>query len=346
VASAPWVTDLEGPPAERLPPVANLATDAERDDQSVSSLGDDGGLGCELDTEAAVLSARRAVWDEAEAWVTRAEALTRVLHRDHADNAMRGPNSETSSSDGQEAEDAGEAPGRSLLRGGRGQRASAGSSTAIRLDLPPFFSLAGPGGGFFDALEGDAASVGGGVADEEDALSASGASYESDSAWSSEYPSLDGDNLSQPSIDRPSSAASSPRSLHTSRSTGSRARRPPRSRAGGGGVPGGGFGATLPLSSEKPVLRGPAAEAAALERASLWAANVEGLAAERRARVWRADERRRAAYAKAATAGSSKARELRQREARAATAHASRQRASVSFAVNNNQKVRARGPKR
>jgi hypothetical protein len=312
----------------------------------VSSLGDYGGLGCELDTEAAVLSARRAVWDAAEAWVTRAEALTRALRRDHADNAMQGPPSETSSSsDGQEAEDAGEPPGRSLLRGGRGQRATAGSSTATRLDLPPFFSLAGPGGGFFGALEGDAASVGGGVADEEDALSASGAS-ESDSAWSSEYPSLDGDNLSQPSIDRPSSAASSPRSLHASRSTGSRARRPPRSRAGGGGVPGGGFGATLPLSSEKPVLRGPAAEAAALERASLWAANVEGLAAERRARMWRADERRRAAYAKAAAAGSSKARELRQREARAATAHASRQRASVSFAVNNNQKVRACGPKR
>jgi hypothetical protein len=309
----------------------------------VSSLGDYGGLGCELDTEAAVLSARRAVWDAAEAWVTRAEALTRALRRDHADNAMQGPPSETSSSsDGQEAEDAGEPPGRSLLRGGRGQRASAGSSTAIRLDLPPFFSLAGPGGGFFDALEGDAASVGGGVADEEDALSASGASYESDSAWSSEYPSLDGDNLSQPSIDRPSSAASSPRRLHTSR-----VRRPPRSRAArGGGVPGGGFGATLPLSSEKPVLRGPAAEAAALERASLWAANVEGLAAERRARMWRADERRRAAYAKAAAAGSSKARELRQREARAATAHASRQRASVSFAVNNNQKVRACGQKR
>jgi len=384
LASAPWATELENSsPLEQPPPLPSRGVKLQQQQaggfrtpvvKGNFDVDDDHLASGEVDTEAAVLLARRAVWDEAEAWVSRAEAvmLSRHCNTNTSSSGAPVPPPVTDYSSSEEKEFGGETSRFGVVAGASGNRNGEGSlsfrsvrnrqdiysdNPGIRLELPPFLEFAssssscssngsalGGGGGF----DGDHRSVRDDITeDDEDALSVSGIS-EAESAWSYEYSSLDGDDVSHlRHYDRPSSAASSPRSLQHARSTcssssGRRSRLQGSSRSRGRSIsmPSGGFGGTLPLSSEKPVLRGAAAEAAAQEKASLWAANVEGLAAERRARTSRAEERRRAAYAKASGASSFKAQQLQEREARAAVAHTSRQRASVSFAVNNNQKVR------
>ena len=389
LASAPWASDLEEKSPMEQPLRASRAVKPPRGfstpvgQSNNFDVGDDDVASEEVDTEAAVLLARRAVWDEAEAWVSRAEAVMQSRHcntNGSNSNSASVPQPTADYSSSEEREFGGEAPSSFGMRAGAsGKRSSNGTegsgegslslrsirnrqdnysdAPGIRLELPPFLEFAS---GSSSSSSSNGCALGGGLEgdhrslrddnteDDEDALSVSGIS-EAESAWSYEYSSLDGDDLSHlRHYDRPSSAASSPRSLPQARSTCSSSSSGRRSRLNGSSrsrgrsisMPSGGFGATLPLSSEKPVLRGAAAEAAAQEKASLWAANVEGLAAERRARTSRAEERRRAAYAKASGATSFKAQQLQEREARAAAAHTSRQRASVSFAVNNNQKVR------
>ena len=311
------------PAAPQLDVDHSLAEDLADEVSSIGLGTEDGTLGDEL--EDVVLSARMAVWDEAEAWVDAAEKIAASIR--YADDASAdGSDADSDVSDslsdhsggggGDDDDDDDEAErrkqrlrsggggggggGRGWERGGRGRK-------VLMLSLPAFFG-APPcvdehpsvvrsskimgrleGGGYDDDDFDNDGGGGGGGGGHGEGKDNDGDEYDEYDEYDDDGRGFFGDGGDDGSLQQSSittkSTTSSPSGTKHLHKTGGRSR---AKRANG--VKGAG---------KEPLLRGSAAEAVAASKDSAWRRNIKALEAARLAKQVAVEERRKAAKERA-----------------------------------------------